>query len=81
MKSLSPRLARQLPLLSLLLLTPPLLTGCASNPWPAEIVQVQPKTPANPYKYLTWSRRDTPDTIQQIRRHNALHGRMTEAAR
>lgn len=67
--------ARLLPL-SLLLLTAPLLTACASDPWPAEIV-VAPKPPANPYRYITWSQLDTPETINQIRRHNARHARLT----
>jgi hypothetical protein len=26
---------------------------------------------------ITWSRHDTPKTINQIRRHNARHARMT----
>jgi hypothetical protein len=52
------------------------LTACASNPRPAEIVATS-KLPVNPYRYITWSRHDTPKTINQIRRHNARHARMT----
>ncbi len=68
----------RLPLSLLPLLTPLPLIGCASNPWPAEIVAA-PREPVNPYRYLTWSKHDTRATIDQIRRHNALHRRMTAA--
>lgn len=62
-------------LLVLCLVMMPLLAGCASNPPPAEIA-IAPMSPAKIYKYITWSKADTPKTIDQIRRHNARHWRM-----
>jgi hypothetical protein len=72
----SPRRGQTRLLLSLPLLMLPLLTGCASNRQPAESVVIVPKAPANPYRYIKWSKHDTRKTIDAIRRHNALHARM-----
>jgi hypothetical protein len=30
------------------------------------------------YSFLTWSKADTPETVRQIRRHNAIHDRLTK---
>lgn len=46
---------------------------------PAETV-VTPTPPANPYRFITWSKRDTPKTIDQIRRHNVRHAKMKAQA-
>jgi hypothetical protein len=54
------------------------LSGCANNRQPAEITAV-PKI--NPYKYITWSRKDTPETIRQIMAHNAMHAVMQKKPR
>ena len=81
MSKASQRRSPKLPPFLIFLLMLPALTGCASNPWPAEIEVTAPPPAVSPYRFLTWSKRDTPETIQQIRRHNATHARMTSATK
>lgn len=50
-----------------ILLTTVIVSGCAQETRIAAV----PKS--NPYSFITWSPDDTPETIEQVRRHNAKH--------
>jgi hypothetical protein len=38
------------------------------------IVRSDPKA----YRFITWSKHDTPETVKQVRRHNAIHDRLAK---
>ena len=54
------------------------LAGCAQTP-PAETVSVVKIPSSAPYRYITFSKKDDPDTIRQIKRHNRAHQAVIDA--
>ena len=65
---------RQLKFLMLLLI-PPSLLGCAQPTSPVGNVSVSSNY-CQIGRPIAWSQRDTPETITQVRRHNAVHTRL-----
>ncbi len=54
------------------------LAGCAPE-LPRETVRVVEVPSAKPYKYLTFSSKDDPDTIRGIKQHNRTHAAVLAA--
>ncbi len=73
-KRRSPRLWMRLADWSLRLLALLSLAGCASQTGTA--VTVRGDTFCAIARPITWATADTPATIDQVRRHNAQHGRV-----
>jgi hypothetical protein len=67
-----PALARALCALTLALT----VVGCAKEP-PVERIIAVPSS--KPYRFITFSKTDHPDTVAQIDRHNETHARMKAA--
>jgi len=55
-----------------------ILTACQSDPVPPEI-RLRSVVSSAPYKYITWSPDDTPETQKQVRAHNRAHSRVIAA--
>jgi hypothetical protein len=51
------------------------LVGCAT-PEPPRVIEVPS---SKPYRFIQWSRADTPDTVQQVKRHNRTHQAVKDA--
>lgn len=43
------------------------LAGCATSPMPGAVVYCQIEKP------ISWSKRDTDQTIREVKEHNAVH--------
>jgi len=56
------------------------LAGC--NTTPPEVQERLISVPSSaPYRYITFSQNDDPDTIRQIKRHNRSHSAVIAAER
>jgi hypothetical protein len=51
------------------------LVGCAT-PEPPRVIEVPS---SKPYRFIQWSRADTPETVQQVKRHNRTHQAVKDA--
>lgn len=50
-----------------------MLLGACSASGPEVQTRVVQIPSSKPYKFIRWSREDTPETIAQARRHNSAH--------
>lgn len=53
------------------------LAGCAKEPPPVERIVAVPSS--KPYRYVTYSKQDSAETVAQIDRHNKTHARVKAA--
>lgn len=53
------------------------LTGCATRP--VKEVQLVEVVSAKPYRFITFTDKDDPGTIREIKRHNRTHQAVVEA--
>lgn len=45
------------------------LVGC-TTPEPPRVIEIPS---SKPYRFIQWSKDDTPETVQQVKRHNRTH--------
>ena len=55
------------------------LTACAQEPQVMPVAPVKTVISSKPYRYIHYSKEDTPETIKQVRDHNYRHSLVKKA--